>query len=174
LTKPEILLSEEQQAVIGAADYRLVVTAAAGAGKTRVLVERYLRHVIEEHVAPERILTITSRAKAAAEMKKRIVASFARTRSAYRSAGSGNRTDPDDPLVLREASSRKFAGSRLDPQFEILSEAQARRLTVESVREALASPLDESPAAEALVFFPCRPTQVRRRAIVPMRDLRLR
>src|SRR2546423_1238337 len=48
-------LTDEQKAVVNAMDDRLVVTAAAGAGKTFVLVERYLRHV-EEGIRPEQIL----------------------------------------------------------------------------------------------------------------------
>lgn len=69
----DIRLTDEQKAVVFSDDAKLVVVASAGAGKTRVLVERYLRHVVEEGIGPEAILTITFTKKAAAEMKNRIV-----------------------------------------------------------------------------------------------------
>jgi len=58
--------SEQQRQVIDADDSRLVVTAAAGAGKTRVLVARYLRHVQSEGLRPDQLLTITFTKKALA------------------------------------------------------------------------------------------------------------
>jgi len=52
----------------------LVVRAGAGSGKTRVLVERYLRLVLERKKAPSRILAAAFTEKAAAEMKERVAA----------------------------------------------------------------------------------------------------
>ena len=49
-----------------------VVSAGAGAGKTAVLSWRFLRLVMEKHVKPEEILTLTFTKKAASEMRERI------------------------------------------------------------------------------------------------------
>jgi len=49
-----------------------VVTAGAGAGKTRALVGRFLYLVLEQGVDPEEILALTFTRKAAAEMFQRI------------------------------------------------------------------------------------------------------
>lgn len=49
-----------------------VVSAGAGAGKTAVLSWRFLRLVMEEHVRPDQILTLTFTKKAANEMRQRI------------------------------------------------------------------------------------------------------
>lgn len=68
-----VSLSEEQSAAVRSRDARQVVRAAAGSGKTRVLVERFLRLVLEEGLDADRILTITFTKRAAAEMKARIV-----------------------------------------------------------------------------------------------------
>jgi ATP-dependent exoDNAse (exonuclease V) beta subunit len=65
--------SEEQQKAIAANGAYLTVRAGAGAGKTSVLVERYLRHIREESATPDDILTITYTRRAAADMKRRIV-----------------------------------------------------------------------------------------------------
>jgi ATP-dependent helicase/nuclease subunit A len=50
----------------------LLLDASAGSGKTSVLVERFVRSVLEDGVAVEAILTITFTEKAAAEMRDRI------------------------------------------------------------------------------------------------------
>ncbi|UCH82800.1 MAG: ATP-dependent helicase, partial [Candidatus Latescibacterota bacterium] len=46
--------------------------AGAGTGKTRVLVERYLKFVFEDRIPPERLLALTFTTKAASEMRGRI------------------------------------------------------------------------------------------------------
>jgi len=48
------------------------VLAGAGTGKTSVLVERYLKFVFEDGIAPDRILAMTFTKKAAAEMYTRV------------------------------------------------------------------------------------------------------
>ncbi len=148
---PDIKLTPEQEAVVFADEPRLVVVASAGAGKTRVLVERYLRHVVEEGVGPEAILTITFTKKAAAEMKGRIVGAL-RERGLYDEAQAAE-TGPIQTIhsfcerLLRENA----LSAGLDPAFEILDEAASRRLVAACVREALASDLEEEPYAERLV-----------------------
>jgi ATP-dependent exoDNAse (exonuclease V) beta subunit len=49
-----------------------IVTAGAGAGKTRALVGRFLYLVLQKNVDPERILALTFTRKAAAEMFQRV------------------------------------------------------------------------------------------------------
>lgn len=143
----------EQIAVIEADVPELVVTAAAGAGKTRVLVARYLRHVERDGLQPDQILTITFTKKAAAEMKQRIVVSL-RERGMDEQAQIAE-TGPIQTIhsfcerLLRENSLE--AG--LDPEFSILSEAHATRLVTQCIREVLASPMEEEPNAEELIAF---------------------
>ncbi|MBL8061081.1 MAG: UvrD-helicase domain-containing protein [Chthonomonas sp.] len=66
-------LTPEQQAVVDSDSAQLTVLAAAGSGKTRTLVARYLRHVTQDGMRPDQILTITFTRKAATQMKRRIV-----------------------------------------------------------------------------------------------------
>ena len=66
--------TSEQQSVITTRDKDILVSAAAGSGKTAVLVERIIRRVLDE-VAPiniDQLLVMTFTEAAAAEMKERI------------------------------------------------------------------------------------------------------
>ena len=65
-------LTEEQRAVVEDRGGGLLVAAAAGSGKTRVLVERLLRRVQEEGADIDRFLVITYTKAAAAELRGRI------------------------------------------------------------------------------------------------------
>lgn len=66
--------TEEQQKVIDLRDRNILVSAAAGSGKTAVLVERIIQRITEkEHpVDVDRLLVVTFTEAAAAEMKERI------------------------------------------------------------------------------------------------------
>ncbi|UCG52960.1 MAG: ATP-dependent helicase [Candidatus Latescibacterota bacterium] len=50
----------------------LKTIAGAGTGKTRVLVERYLKFLFDDGIEPDRILALTFTTKAASEMRKRV------------------------------------------------------------------------------------------------------
>lgn len=66
-------LSEQQLLAVETVGKNVCVSAGAGSGKTRVLVERFLHLVTHYHVSPQAILAITFTEKAANEMKRRIV-----------------------------------------------------------------------------------------------------
>ena len=72
----KVLTPQQRWAV--ESDRHTVVTASAGSGKTTVLVQRYLRLVVEHEVDPQRIVAITFTRKAAAEMYARIAAELER------------------------------------------------------------------------------------------------
>ncbi len=63
----------EQQLKALDLERNIIVTAGAGSGKTTVLVERYVRILLERKEHPAHILAITFTEKAAAEMKNRVV-----------------------------------------------------------------------------------------------------
>jgi|GEM_PF-1901770 len=67
------MLSELQQRAL-ALDKNISVTAGAGSGKTRILVERYLKIVLQNPARLRRVLAFTFTNKAAGEMQERIAA----------------------------------------------------------------------------------------------------
>ncbi len=147
---PSSELTAQQRSAVQSRDAKLVVRASAGAGKTRVLVARYLRHVCDEGFSPDEILTITFTRKAAAEMKRRIVdelvaagriedAQIAETGPIQTIHGFCER-------LLRETS----ADAGLDPNFEVLNEADSARFLERSVLAAMGD-ADADPWAAKLI-----------------------
>ena len=65
-------LTDEQEQAVGRRGEPLLLAAGAGSGKTSVLVERFVRAVREDGIAPERILAITFTERAAAELGERV------------------------------------------------------------------------------------------------------
>mgnify|MGYP002513128062 CR=1 FL=1 len=64
-------LTPEQQAAVDTRDKTLLVSAAAGSGKTRVITCR-IAYMLSCGILPEQILGLTFTNKAAAEMKERL------------------------------------------------------------------------------------------------------
>ncbi|OOB78343.1 MAG: helicase-exonuclease AddAB subunit AddA [Epulopiscium sp. Nuni2H_MBin001] len=69
--------TKEQQLAIDIRDKNILVSAAAGSGKTAVLSERVVSRVIEEHIDIDRFLIVTFTNAAAGEMKERIATKLA-------------------------------------------------------------------------------------------------
>ncbi len=67
----EVKFTKEQQAVIDARDCNILVSAAAGSGKTAVLVERIIR-MIEKDLDVDHLLVVTFTKAAASQMKEKI------------------------------------------------------------------------------------------------------
>ncbi len=68
--------TEQQKAAIEARDCDLLVSAAAGSGKTAVLVERIITRIIQDGQSIDRLLVVTFTKAAAAEMRQRIGAAI--------------------------------------------------------------------------------------------------
>ena len=85
--------TEEQQQAIDAREAQVLVSAAAGSGKTAVLVQRILK-LLEEKTDIDRLLIVTFTEAAAAEMKERIADALALRLEA----------DPTDKNLLRQTA----------------------------------------------------------------------
>ena len=120
----------QQEAVEHTIDAPLKVIAGAGTGKTMVLTHRFV-HILKEHtdIAPQNILALTFTNKAAAEMKERII-ELAKAEGIIQH-------DAASPPQLWVGTFHSFCGrilrenafeAGLDPDFIVLSEADARQI----------------------------------------------
>ena len=82
-------LTDEQKKIVDDRGGELLVSAAAGSGKTRVLVERLLDRVTREGLDLDRFLVITYTKAAAAELRTRIAQEL--------SSRTGPRSPPSTP-----------------------------------------------------------------------------
>lgn len=64
--------TKEQQAAIDARGSNLLVAAAAGSGKTAVLVERIIQIILKDRIDIDKLLIVTFTNAAAGEMRERI------------------------------------------------------------------------------------------------------
>ncbi|MHB8492744.1 MAG: UvrD-helicase domain-containing protein, partial [Solirubrobacteraceae bacterium] len=69
-------LTEQQRTAVRRRQGPLLLSAAAGSGKTRVLVERFVAAVREDGILPAQILAITFTERAAGELAERLRARF--------------------------------------------------------------------------------------------------
>ncbi|HEX2086761.1 MAG TPA: UvrD-helicase domain-containing protein, partial [Solirubrobacteraceae bacterium] len=149
LTPPQVRdLTPEQAHAVAARDGDLLLSAAAGSGKTSVLVERFVRHVVEDGIAPGRILAITFTEKAAGELRRRIRARLLEldARDAAREA-EGAWIGTVHGFCARVLRGHAVAAG-LDPAFAILDEPVSRDLRNAAWERALAGWLDGGgPAA---------------------------
>ena len=130
----------------------LCVTAGAGTGKTKVLVDRYLR-ILEQGAAPvQGILALTFTEKAAAEMRERV-------RKALMEKGKAKEELLEDLHWASISTFHSFCSrvlrefpleSEVDPDFQVLDEVQAD-LLVEGAFNALVYKAKGGPTEEALV-----------------------
>jgi ATP-dependent exoDNAse (exonuclease V) beta subunit len=148
------LTDEQEQAVARRAE-PLLVSAAAGSGKTSVLVERFIRAVREDGVAPGRILAITFTERAAGELRARV-----RTRLLQ----LGDREAARDTEAAFVGTFHGFCArllrahplaAGLDPEFTIVEEGLAGRLREHAFGTALRQFLDgeRSEAVDLLAAY---------------------
>jgi len=141
----------EQRSVIESTAPKLVVVAAAGAGKTFTLVSRYMRHVVDDGLSPGQILTITFTRKAAAEMKERIVAAL--RDHGLRDAAQEAETGPVSTIhsfcdrILRENA----LAAGLDPQFKMVEGGEFNAIVDDCVRSVIADAWDLEPTVQAVI-----------------------
>ncbi len=123
----------------------VVLEASAGTGKTRVLVDRYVR-LLERGVDPRHILAITFTRKAAAEMRDRVIATLTRrAESGSFSPSLWHRLRPrmaDIQISTIDAFCfmllREFPlEADVDPAFEVADETEMARFAVEALDLAL-------------------------------------
>src|SRR6266567_3942322 len=131
-----VALNAEQQRAIDARGL-VFVSAGAGTGKTKVLVERFACAVCDEGVDVESILVLTYTEKAAGELRSRIRAGLVgRGRPDLARALDGAWISTIHGFCNRLLRSHPFAAG-VDPRFRVLDESQGRVLRGEAFAAAL-------------------------------------
>jgi ATP-dependent helicase/nuclease subunit A len=140
----------EQLQAIERRSGELFLDASAGSGKTAVLVERFVRAVLEDGIEVSRILTITFTDKAAGEMRERI-----RERLRQLDAVAAAR-DAETAFIstihafcARLLRTHALAAG-IDPEFTVLDEVQAGRLA-ERAFDAAIEEVAAEPEGERLL-----------------------
>jgi ATP-dependent helicase/nuclease subunit A len=130
-------LTPQQRRAADRRDGSLVVRAGAGTGKTAVLVERFVRAVVDDGETVESVLAITFTEKAAAEMRARVRARFLELgcREEARAA-EGALISTIHGFCSRVLRSHALTAG-IDPHFRVLDELEAERLAVDAFDEAL-------------------------------------
>jgi ATP-dependent exoDNAse (exonuclease V) beta subunit len=128
----------EQMAAIESTAPHFMVRAAAGAGKTSVLVQRYLRHVLDEGCDPTTVLAFTFTAAAAAEMRLRIVRALrdagARDEAQAAETGPVSTMHAFCDRLLRENALE----AAVDPGFKVADSLESMDIISNAIREVLA------------------------------------
>ncbi len=142
--------TDEQLRAIEARGTNLLLSAAAGSGKTTVLVERVLRLILDDGADVDRMLIVTFTRAAASDMRAKL------SRQLSLLAASGNSRCREQMIHLERASittlhafcadflRTHFEVAGVDPAFRILDDPVQRRLSDEAldeiIEEAYASP----------------------------------
>lgn len=150
----DVKWTSEQQKVIDLRDRDILVSAAAGSGKTAVLVERIVNRICVDDppVDIDRMLVVTFTKAAAAEMRERV----------SRAIDSLKEQKPDDENLQRQSTlvhnalittidsfclfvvQNNFAQLNLDPDFRIGDQAELKLM----LKDALAQVFEDNYARE--------------------------
>lgn len=157
----DTLWTKEQEMAITLTGNNMLVSAAAGAGKTSVLVERIIRKVLapQEPLDLGRLLVVTFTEKAASEMKERIRFSL---EEAVRKSPGDLRIARQLALLDRAQIStihafclrmlrRYYFRVNLDPSFRVLDANEAELIRIETVEE-LFEDLYDDPSPYGDIF----------------------
>ena len=147
----KIELTPDQRKAVENRGGSLLVSAAAGSGKTKVLVERLFRYILEEQCAVDDFLIITYTKAAAAELRGKIAAELSRRvaeqpdnahlrRQLFRVYQADIKTvDAFCAALLRENVYRlpPIDGHALTPDFRVLDEQEADMVKQRVLERAL-------------------------------------
>ena len=145
-------LTSEQKRAVQAPRSHLIVSAGAGTGKTTVLVEKYLDHLVAKEARAESLLAITFTERASQEMQDRIRARLESRRKEWEETHWDrlNRSLDRSHIgtihgfcaeVLRDYALEVG----IDPKFQVLDEVRAERLRQKAIDQSVLLEKDPLP-----------------------------
>ncbi|NLC66665.1 MAG: helicase-exonuclease AddAB subunit AddA [Clostridium sp.] len=137
--------TNQQKSAINSRDSNLLVAAAAGSGKTAVLVQRIVKKVTKENVEIDNLLVVTFTNAAAAEMRERIGEAIIseldnnpRDKNLQRQLALLNRSNITTiHSFCLEIIRNNFEKIGIDPGFRISDETENQILKEEAMEEVL-------------------------------------
>lgn len=150
--------TDNQTAAIEEKDKNLLVSAAAGSGKTAVLVERIIRLIIEDGVDIDRFLVVTFTKAAAAEMKEKLIRAIRKQISTEQDTEKRRRLKRQlDRMYLASISTfhsfainvvkRFFQYAEVDPGVRVLDDGEADILLYDAAEEVFLKLFEEHDEA---------------------------
>lgn len=131
--------TQDQQRVIASPSGKLICSAAAGSGKTAVMIERIVR-LIREGADPFSFLVITFTNAAAAEMKEKIRKRLMEERRDPVIAAAAEKAAAMEVCTIhafcQHLIRQEFQAARVDPFFQICTGAQRDRLFADAFKQA--------------------------------------
>ena len=131
--------TQDQQRVIASSSKKLICSAAAGSGKTAVMIERIVR-LIREGADPFSFLVITFTNAAAAEMKEKIRKRLMEERRDPVIAAAAEKAAAMEVCTIhafcQHLIRQEFQAARVDPFFQICTGAQHDRLFADAFKQA--------------------------------------
>lgn len=146
-----------RETILTELDRNLVVEAAAGTGKTTVLVKRIVAVLAEGRATVDRLVAVTFTEKAAGELKLRLRGGLEEARRTARAGSSAHKNLEHALARLEEArvgTIHSFCADLLrersieagiDPRFEPMTEAEAERLYGDAFGLWLQEKLEDPP-----------------------------
>lgn len=141
-------LSPAQETALRDPRPRVLVSAAAGSGKTRLLVARFVRALVEEGVPAERVVAVTFTRAAATELAERV-------RSELLLQGRRDLARSLDAAIIgtihslcRYLIKEHALDAQVDPSCLVLDEEEARTLKEKALELAWEQVLEEADEAE--------------------------
>ena len=135
--------TDEQRRAIDARGTNILLSAAAGSGKTTVLVERVLELIASGDTRIDRMLIVTFTRAASSDMRAKLTLELGRR------AAAGDEVCRNQQLLMDRASittlhgfcaeflRTHFESAGVDPAFRVLDDAEARRLLDDALDEAI-------------------------------------
>lgn len=138
----KVTLTAEQLKCINHEKGNLIVSAAAGSGKTHVIIERIIRLVKDKRVSVDKILAVTFTRLAADEMKeklkKALIKEFNETGEIYFKEQLNVVSSADISTIhsfLGNLLRTYFYKINLDPNFEIADERKSKKIMKSALKD---------------------------------------
>lgn len=161
----EVRFTPDQQRAIDTIDKSILVSAAAGSGKTAVLVERIINIIVQGRADVDRMLVVTFTNAAASEMRLKL------TKAINKEIKAAKTSDPEKAERLRQQLGKMYRSyistvhsfcnrvikeffylTDLEPNFKICDSLKAEIMKMEAVEEVFEQGFEEDAFIEGCSF----------------------